>query len=212
MARVRGGDSRPAYLCFKDVTSPTNQRTVIAALVPDVAAVNSAPLALTGDDVSPRLLCCLLGNLNSIALDFVARQKVGGLHLNFFIVEQFPIFPPDQYAERCPWDKRQTLEHWVSDRVLKLTCTANDMKPLAQAAGLDPPVHKWNPVERAEWIAELDAAFFLLYSVAREDVEYVLGTFSGFRSQEGASLGVSAPPALILEAYDRLRGPGEPAA
>ena len=32
--KVRGGDSRPGYLCFKDVTSPTNQRTMIAALIP----------------------------------------------------------------------------------------------------------------------------------------------------------------------------------
>jgi hypothetical protein len=204
--RVRGGAARPAYLCYKDVTSPTNQRTVIAALVPDVAVVNSAPLVLTGDDMSPRLLCCLLANLNSVVLDFVARQKVGGLHLNFFIVEQFPVFPPDKYAERCPWDRQQTLETWVSDRVLKLTCTADDMRPLAEAAGLEPPVHKWNAAERAELTAELDAAFFVLCGVAREDVEYILGTFSGLRGDEDATPDMLAPAVSILGAYDRLRG------
>ena len=115
-------------LCYKDVTSATNQRTMIAAMIPRVAVVNSAPLILTSEENTPRQTSCLLANLNSLALDFVARQKVGGVHLNFFIVEQFPIFSPDRYAEKCPWDKRTTLERWISDRVLKLTCTANDMR------------------------------------------------------------------------------------
>ena len=140
-----GTPPRLAYLCYKDVTSPTNQRTMIAAFIPHVAVANSAPLVLTDEKIDLRRVACLLANLNSFALDFVARQKVGGVHLNYFIVNQLPIFPPDVYEERCPWEKRQTLEKWISDRVLKLTCTADDMRPLAEAAGLDPPVHKWNP-------------------------------------------------------------------
>ena len=70
--------------------SPTGvaPRAVIAAFIPNVAVVNSAPLIIHGDTISYRRLSCLLGNLNSIAHDFVARQKVGALHLNFFIVEQ----------------------------------------------------------------------------------------------------------------------------
>ncbi len=35
------------FLCFKDVTSPTNQRTMIAAMTPLVGVVNSAPIILT---------------------------------------------------------------------------------------------------------------------------------------------------------------------
>ena len=105
---------------------------MIAAMIPRVAVVNSAPLMITGEEISVPQTCCLLANLNSLALDFIARQKVGGVHLNFFIVEQFPIFAPDRYAEKCPWDKRTTLERWISDRVLKLTCTASDMRPLGR--------------------------------------------------------------------------------
>jgi hypothetical protein len=202
---VRKSTEHPAYLCIKDVTSPTNQRTVIAAIIPEVAVVNSAPLVLTGEDIGPRALCCLLANLNSIALDFVARQKVGGLHLNFFIVEQFPIFPPDKYAEKCPWEKKQTLEKWVSDRVLKLTCTANDMKPLAEAANVKPTVHKWKPDERAELTAELDAAYFHLYGLSRNDVEYVLGTFSGYLSEDENMFDDHSPAGQILAAFDRLK-------
>lgn len=195
--RQLGTSVRPYYLSYKDVTSATNERTMIAAFVPHVAMVNSAPLMLTGQGISARLASCLLANLNSFCLDFVARQKVGGVHLNYFIVNQFPIFPPDHYASRCPWDKRTTLERWISDRVLKLSCTANDMRPLSEAAGFEPPVHKWFPDERAELVAELDAVYFRLYGMTREEVEAILATFSGLNP-------VSLQTSRILETYDRL--------
>ena len=204
VARAVAAAGQPAYLCYKDVTSPTNQRTMIAAMIPRVGVLNSAPLILAGEGISPRQCCCLLANLNSFALDFVARQKVGGVHLNFFIVEQLPVFPPDRYENRCPWDKRQKLETWISDRVLRLTCTSHDMRPLAEAAGFKPPVSKWNPAKRALWTAELDAAFFLLYGIGREDAEYVLGTFSSKAPGEGDAGALFGHGDPILEAYDRL--------
>ncbi len=200
------GRTGPAYVCYKDVTSPTNERTMIAAFIPHVAVVNSAPLMLCGDGIAPRLECCLLANLNSFVLDFVARQKVGNVHLNFFIVEQFPILPPDAYAERCPWNDRQTLERWVSDRVLKLSCTSNDMLPLADAAEFKQGVHKWKTAERARLRAELDAAYFLLYGIEREDIEYILSTFTGTQRRDAADAGTYRTAQFILEAYDSIHG------
>jgi hypothetical protein len=110
------------FLCYKDVTSPTNQRTMIAAMIPHVGVVNSAPIILSA--VPPLRQCCLLANLNSFAYDFVVRQKISNIHLNFFIVEQAPTLPPDTYDKRCPWEGGKTLEAWISERVLRLTCTA----------------------------------------------------------------------------------------
>jgi hypothetical protein len=52
------------------------------------------------------------------------------------------------------------------------------------------------PAERAELTAELDAAYFLLYGIARADAAYMLGTFAGLRGGEDTA---------ILAAYDRLR-------
>jgi len=137
-------------------------------------------------------------------MDFVARQKVGGVHLNFFIVEQLPIFPPDFYQEKCPWNPRQSLEKWISDRVLKLSCTANDMIPLAEAAGMTPPVRKWKSAERLNLMAELDAAYFLLYGLTADDVRYILSTFSstGHDANEIFSTGSTAE--RILKFYDDL--------
>lgn len=173
---------REWLLAYKDVTSPTNERTMIASFLPWVGAVNSAPLMFPDTTISPTRECCLLANLNSFVFDYIARQKVGGLHLNFFIVEQIPTLPPDTYSENCRWDKRVTLEQWISNRVLKLSCTADDMKPLAVACGFagseGDGVHKWKDHERVELRAELDAAFAHLYGISEDDFSYILSTFS----------------------------------
>jgi len=199
------GDSiPPALLAFKNVTSPTNQRTMIASFIPTVGVINSAPLIRFGEEINPTLQCCLLANLNAFVLDYVARQKIGNVNLNFFLVEQFPMFPPDFYADRCPWDNRQTLENWISNRVLKLTCTSNDMKPLAKAAQFDPPIHKWNPPERLDLQAQLDAAYFLLYGIQRDDLEYILSTFTGAQKESETMFGPSSIFDRILNHYDNL--------
>ncbi|MCH7549531.1 MAG: N-6 DNA methylase, partial [Candidatus Krumholzibacteriota bacterium] len=173
--RTAGQPASWGFLGFKDITSPTNQRTVIAAAIPWSAVTNHFPLLCTA--TTPTLNLCLLANLNAYVLDYVARQKIGGITLNFFLVRQFPVLSPDAYSERCPWARRQRLETWISDRVLKLTCTSDEMVPLAQACEMDPPIHKWNPRERAELLAELHAAYFLLYGLKMDEAEYVLSTF-----------------------------------
>jgi hypothetical protein len=194
----------PALLAFKNVTSSTNQRTMIAAFIPSVGVINSAPLIRFEEKIPVSMQCCLLANLNAFILDYVARQKIGDVNLNFFYIEQFPMFPPDFYKQKCPWNKKQTLEKWISDRVLKLTCTSNDMIPLAKAAGFKSTIHKWDPAERLDLMAELDAAFFLLYNIERNDVEYILTTFAGLRDESLDILAGSTTTSQILGHYDRF--------
>ncbi|MEA3224733.1 MAG: DNA methyltransferase, partial [Planctomycetota bacterium] len=194
-----------ALIAFRNITRATDARTVLACFIPKAGVINSAPTILFEWDVSLRLQCCLLANLNSFVLDYVAKQKIAHINLNFFIVEQFPIFSPDSYSKHCPWDKRQTLKKWISERVLKLTCTSNDMKPMAEAANLRPPVHKWNPTERLDLQAQLDAAFFLLYGLKQPDVEYILSTFSGVRKDHENMFDGSSTLDRILGHYEILR-------
>ncbi|HEY2787645.1 MAG TPA: hypothetical protein VGJ05_21995 [Fimbriiglobus sp.] len=52
--------------------------------------------------------------------------------------------------------------------------------------------------------AELDAAYFYLYGLSRDDVEYVLGTFSGFRDENGGMFDDHSPSGQILAKYDHL--------
>jgi len=203
VAQAVGGQLTSGFLAFKDITSPTNQRTMIAAAIPGTGVTNHLPLILT--DCEARRNLCLLANLNAFVLDYATRQKIGGVTLNFFIVEQVPAFGPDFYGRPCPWEGKRTLEKWISERVLKLTCVSNDMKPLAEAARFRPLVYKWDASERAQLQAELDAAFFLLYSIEREDVEYILSTFSGIEKESGGLLSGESTFERIMACYDRFR-------
>ncbi|HUU95180.1 MAG TPA: DNA methyltransferase [Phycisphaerae bacterium] len=206
VTRVMTGRETTKLMAFKNVTSPTNQRTMIIAFVPCAGVIHSAPLMMTANEISARRTACLLANLNSFVYDYVCRQKIGGINLSYYIINQVPTLPPDTYGERCPWNERQTLERWISERVLKLTCTANDMLPLAEAAGFMKGIHKWRRDDRARLRAELDAAYFLLYGIRREDVEYILSTFTGTQRRDAADAGTFRTAELILEAYDALRG------
>ena len=76
------------------------------------------------------------------------------------------------------------------------------MIPLAKAAKFDPPVYKWDPAERLDLQAQLDAAFFLLYGIKRPDVEYILSTFSGVRKENKTLLNDSSTSERIIGYYD----------
>ena len=147
--RVLAGHDTTKMLAFKNVTSPTNERTMIISFIPYCGVIHSAPLILTGPKICARLTSCLLGNLNSFIYDFVCRQKIGGINLSYYIINQIPTFPPDFYGERCPWDRRKTLDSWVSERVLKLTCVSEDMRGLAASAGFAEELYRWQEGERA---------------------------------------------------------------
>ncbi len=184
---------------------------MIAAMTPLAGRRQLLPIVVDGRFA--RAQCCLLGNLNSFAYDFVMRQKISNVHLNFFIVEQVPTLPPDVYAKPCPWDRRKKLETWISERVLKLTCTAEDMLPLADACGFTGGsfqaeyggrLNKWDEAERAELMAELDAAFFHLYGIDRDDVEYILSTFKGIHERQAACQAVPSIAERIVQKFAEM--------
>ena len=189
---------------FKDVTAPTNVRTMIAMLVPRSAFGNTLPLlfpdATTGEDYKE---CSWLSAacLNSFAFDFVARQKVQGQHLNWFIVEQLPVIAADDYGRRFG---DTTARELVRDHVLRLTYTAHDMAPFARDLGYDGPPFTWDEEERRHLRARLDALYFHLYGISRDDADYILGTFPIVRREDEAELGRYRTRDLILAYMNAL--------
>ena len=73
-----------------------------------------------------------LRNLNSLCVDFVARQKAQGTHLNWYIVEQLPVIAPGDYDRQFG---NTTARELVRDHVLRLTYTSHDMAPFARDLG-----------------------------------------------------------------------------
>ena len=191
-------------VAFKDVTAPTNGRTVIAAVVPRTACGNTLPVLMPSNDTMDEYVgdaWLLAAWLNSLPLDFVARQKVQGQHLNLYIVEQLPLIAPEDYDRQFG---ATTARDLVRDHVLRLTYTAHDMAPFARDMGYDGPPFAWNGEERRHLRARLDALYFHLYGLSRDDADYVLGTFPIVRRADVAQFGTYRTRDLILAYMNAL--------
>ena len=82
---------------FQGITAPTNERGMIAAIVPAAGYGNTLPVLLPSDPARQAEGLEWLTCFNSFVFDYVARSKIQGQHLNWFIVEQLPVLPPAAY-------------------------------------------------------------------------------------------------------------------
>jgi N-6 DNA Methylase len=189
-------------LVFRDIARTTDQRTTIATILPRVAVGHTCPIAFL--DADAVLTANFLANLTSFILDYCVRQKVGGTHLTFGYFKQFPILPPATYLKDCTWLVHKTLSGWILPRVLELTYTAWDLEPFAQDCGYDGTPFKWDEDRRFLMRCELDAAFFHLYEINRDDTDYILETFPIVRRKDEAAHGEYRTKRVILEIFDAM--------
>ncbi len=201
-------------LGFRDIARPTDVRTAIAALVPLAGYGNTIPLLLSdghgsasnassadGDELDAGHASLLAANINALCLDFVARQKAQGTHLNWYIVEQLPVLAPDTYHR--PFGDR-TAADLVQDHVLRLTYTAHDMAPFARDLGHHGPPFPWDEEQRRHLRARPDALYFHLYGLNREDAAYIISTFPIIQRQDEAEFGHYRTKALVLAYMNAL--------
>ncbi len=190
------------FLGWRDIARSVDERTVIASLIPRSAIGHTSPLLLS--DQEPIDIAALYANLCSFALDYAARQKIGGTHLTYGYLKQFPVLPPATYAESAGWERGTVLRDWILPRVLELTYTAWDLESFATDVGYDGPPFRWDAARRFLLRAELDAAFFHLYGIARDDVDYVMDTFPIVRRNDEKAHGEYRTKRVILEIYDAM--------
>jgi methylase of polypeptide subunit release factors len=182
---------------WRDVTSSTNERTAVPAFLPRVGVGHKFLLQLPR--VTTPLAATLLSIQSSLAFDFVGRQKVGGNSMAFFIWKQLPVLEPGTAETHTPF---------VGTRVLELTYTAYDMAPFARDLDSSGGPFIWNEGRRAVIRAELDALFFHLYGIERDDVDYILDTFPIVKRKDEAKYGTYRTKDLILAEYDRMAAAG----
>ncbi|MDD3587431.1 MAG: N-6 DNA methylase [Thermoguttaceae bacterium] len=144
----------PVIIGFSIVTSPTNMRTFIPSLFPVSGSGNS--LQLIYCQVEVQLYTYFYGLLNSYVFDYSARQKVGGVNLNFYIVKQLPVLKCDTYNDKSIID-------FILPRILELTYTSNDMRSFAESLGYTGDPFRWDEERRFLLRCELDALYFGLY-------------------------------------------------
>lgn len=191
---------------WRDITGVEKIRTTIASIIPLAGVGNTAPLLMTSQPAT--MAACLFGNLNSLVLDYVARVKVGGIHLTFGYLKQFPVIPPARYSERDL--------AFIVPRVLELTYTACDLQPWALDLGFKGEPFPWNTERRAQLRAELDAYYARLYGLTRDELCYILDpaevmgrdypseTFRVLKKSESREFGEYRTKRLVLAAWDSL--------
>lgn len=151
-------------LGFRDICRATDERTVIACVLPKAGVGHTMPLFIVNS--TPKKIAALLGNLDSIVLDFIARQKIGGTHLTYSYLKQFPVLPPDFY--------RDSYLGFIVPRVLELTYTTHDLQSWAQDLGYDGTPFTFDPDRRAIIRAELDVWYALAYGLEPDELRYIL--------------------------------------
>ena len=210
---------------FREITNAVDARTVIAAAVPRAAFGNKLPLLLPDlpdarelKRLRPseqkalleqaraaiaqykELAPLLLANLCSLALDYIARRKLHGTTLNWFIAEQLPVLPPAAYQRKFG---PLTAAQIVRDHVLRLTYTSHNMAPFAadiaphlptqnrrstqnrpSAPSRLPAPFPWDESDRRHLRARLDALYFHLYGATPAEAAEILDTFRVLRTQE----------------------------
>jgi hypothetical protein len=201
--------NRDWLFAWCDVTSSTNERSLQAAVIPRVATDFSLRVGFPGTEAIASVPG-LLAALNSFAVDYIFRQRVGGLHVSDYILKQLPFPSPRELQSASAWDLGASHLDWVKPRVLELTYTAWDMAPFAEdlgdvdATGRVNPPFVWDDERRFLLRCELDAAFFHLYGLDRDEVDYVMDTFPIVRRKDEAAHGEYRTKRVILEMYDTM--------
>lgn len=193
-------------LCFKKVTSPTNERTLITTMLPYCAANDSIHLLFPCQKATATDFAYLVANLSSFTLDYVGRQKLGGMNFNFYIFQQLPFLPVSIYQKPFPALIHLTsLQNWILPRVLELIYTSYDMTSFAQDIGYSGSPFIWDDDRRFKIRCELDALYFHLYGINRDDADYIMETFPIVKRKDMAQYGEYRTKNLILEIYDAMQ-------
>lgn len=192
---------------FCDVASPTNERTLVASLIPaGVLCGHSVPTILFEADNEDWHYPFWISVANSYAIDFVARMKVS-LHMTFSILDSLPFPGLERHDPR--------VSALVS-RCLRLSCTGPEMTPFWNQLAAD----GWVPATtsptqipgeleeeaRLQIRAEIDATVAHdVFELTRSEVEYILSTFPTQQRHQEEKYGEFRSRRVILEIYDAMQ-------
>jgi hypothetical protein len=202
---------QPRWLMgWRDITSAVVERTVIAGVFPKVGVGNKIPLIYPSLYIQPARVAALIGCLSSLPCDYVARQKIGGTTLNYFIFKQLSVLSPTAFSSADL--------AFIVPRILELTYTSHAMRPWAEDLGYTGQPFGWDETRRAILRGELDAFFGKKYGLSKDEMQYILDpakakgpdypseTFRVLKTKEEARYGEYRTEKLVLEAWDRIAG------
>src|SRR3546814_4255876 len=104
----------------------------------------------------------------------------------------------DWSSDVCSADVCSSDLDFVREQVLRLSYTAHDLAGFARDLGYDGEPFVWDPEDRRHRIARLDALYFNLYGLDRDEAAYVLDTFPIVRDADERAFGRYRTRDLVL--------------
>lgn len=194
-------EERGWLLGWRDIARASDARTFVPSVLPTSAVNHKFPLAFPATPGYGPLLHAVW---SSVVFDYVARQKISGTGMTYFIVKQLACPTPATFAEPAPWQPSASMAEWVLPYVLELSYTSWRLRPYTREIGDDGPPFRWDPERRALLRADLDAAFLHVYGLTRPEAEHVLDSFFVVAKYEERDHGEFRTRRLVLDAYDRM--------
>lgn len=165
-------ESLRTRFAFRDITSNTNERTFLGSVIPGFPCGNTLPvLSLTTRRVEQLLL--LAATASSLACDYVARLRMTGSHMNYFVLQDIPLplTATDSATHQCValLAARLTLIHrrfapeWLQLRTIYPELGGREWK------------HWWAVTEadRLRLRVEIDALCADLYGLTPDDFQWI---------------------------------------
>ncbi len=208
-----GGRTDRYRIGFGDVASPTNQRALIAALLPKSSVSGHKVPTIEFLDGAKRDTLLWLGVANSLVMDFLVRKKVS-LTMSYTIMDSLP-FPRD-FSDT-------PASNEIVRRVCALCAAGPEMEEFCEQAvqdgildGADSVTE--DPEQRAVLAAEIDALVARdVFHMKKEEMLYILDpqnilgqdcdveTFKALRNAELRTFGEFRTQRLIEDAWDRIQ-------
>ncbi|AUG49456.1 type II restriction endonuclease subunit M (plasmid) [Haloarcula taiwanensis] len=189
-------------IAFRDVSNNTNERSMVAAILPRGAVCHNKAPTIRPYKIDPeeehlseenlhdmyvrkftdQELFAVLGLLNSIPFDYIVRTKLDTtMSVNAIEESQAP-----RLSEEDNWF------NYIAERSARLNAYGDEFADVRKEMGdIDPATQE---SARDEIQAEIDAAAFHAYGFERRDVEFVLENFHR----------VSSPRIMTEEYFDMV--------
>jgi hypothetical protein len=159
-------------LAWRSLTSATNTRTCIAALLPFIPASQSVQFLTT----NPNDLLYLSGLFNSVVFDFILKKKLSGIDLTQSVINQMPVPNIELITSKINFNGVcATIKHHIS--LLVFSLIRNDVRLNSLFKNLE-LINEIANESKFETVRKIDLLFMALYKLTGAEVELVLAEFS----------------------------------
>ena len=170
-------------LSWRSLTSPTNQRTCIATILPFMPASQSVQF-LTSELKSLLLLC---GLFNSYTFDFLVRKMISGIDLTQTVLKQIPVPSIDTLSKTIRiGENSYKLSRFIELSTIALLTEDSRLSKLQAGAAIG-LLNNFNSKEMLHLFFE--AVVMYTYGINEEDAMLILADFTSItKKQETAIL------------------------